>query len=383
MTLLLASLVTLALGPAVLALARRSSAMLDGLDGFVYVAIGGLVVLYVLPDAYVRAGWWVVPAAAIGLAGPSFVERRIQRSAHHAHAAALVLACVALGLHGLLDGIALVGASDADAAHGSSHSHGSGAGLALAIVLHRLPVGVMVWWLVQPAYGAAAAACSLVGVALATVGGFALGPALLGALATLPMGLFMALVGGSLLHVVLHQSHPIQPVPGVEPHLSSQWPSWLTPGGLGAAVGTLLLLVLHEAEWSSAAAASHDHNGLGTAALFLHLALASAPALVLAYGMAGLVQAFLPKASMDWLGRGTGFGQAARGVAFGLPLPICSCGVIPVYRSLVLRGAPPSAAMAFLVATPELGLDAVLLSVPLLGGPMTVARVVCATLVAL
>ena len=379
MTLLFASLVALAVGPAVLALARRSPAMLDALDGFVYVAIGGLVVLYVLPDAYVRAGWWVVPAAAVGLAGPSFVERRIQRSAHHAHAAALVLACVALGLHSLLDGIALVSSSDGAGAHAHSHSHGSG--LALAIVLHRLPVGIMLWWLVQPAYGRVVAAFSLVAVALTTVVGFAVGPALLGALASQPMGLFIALVGGSLLHVVLHQSHPIEPLPSSAGASPRQWPAGLSPSGLGAAAGALLLLVLHQAELS--AVASHAHDELGTGGLFLHLALASAPALVLAYGMAGLVQAFLPKASMDWLSRGTGFGQAARGVAFGLPLPICSCGVIPVYRSLVMKGAPPSAAMAFLVATPELGLDAVLLSVPLLGGPMTVARVLCATLVAL
>ena len=45
--------------------------------------------------------------------------------------------------------------------------------------------------------------------------------------------------------------------------------------------------------------------------------------------------------------------------------------------------APPAAAMAFFVATPELGLDAVLLSVPLLGSSLTVARVAAAFVVAL
>jgi uncharacterized membrane protein YraQ (UPF0718 family) len=42
----------------------------------------------------------------------------------------------------------------------------------------------------------------------------------------------------------------------------------------------------------------------------------------------------------------------------------------------------PTAALAFLVATPELGLDAVLLSLPLLGAPMTIVRVVAATIAA-
>jgi hypothetical protein len=70
-------------------------------------------------------------------------------------------------------------------------------------------------------------------------------------------------------------------------------------------------------------------------------------------------------------------------MAFGLPLTICSCGVVPVYRSLVLQGIPVPAAMAFLIATPELSLDAVLISLPLLGGPFTLARLACAALVAL
>ena len=93
--------------------------------------------------------------------------------------------------------------------------------------------------------------------------------------------------------------------------------------------------------------------------------------------------AFFPRSSIAWLRRGGTWGQALRGMAVGLPFPICSCGVVPLYRSLVRKGAPPAAGLAFLVATPELGLDAVLLSIPLLGGEMTLARVIGAALVAL
>lgn len=49
-----------------------------------------------------------------------------------------------------------------------------------------------------------------------------------------------------------------------------------------------------------------------------------------------------------------------------------------MYQSLIRRGVPVTAGLAFLVATPELGLDAVLLSVPLLGLPLTIARVLAA-----
>jgi uncharacterized membrane protein YraQ (UPF0718 family) len=57
--------------------------------------------------------------------------------------------------------------------------------------------------------------------------------------------------------------------------------------------------------------------------------------------------------------------------------------VLPLYEALVRRGVPATAAVGFLIATPELGIDAILLSVPLLGGQLTVARLVAAFAVAL
>jgi uncharacterized membrane protein YraQ (UPF0718 family) len=67
---------------------------------------------------------------------------------------------------------------------------------------------------------------------------------------------------------------------------------------------------------------------------------------------------------------------------FGLPLPLCSCGVLPTYRTLVICGTPAAAAMAFLIATPEIGIDAFTLSVPLLGWPVTIARLLAAAALA-
>ena len=124
----------------------------------------------------------------------------------------------------------------------------------------------------------------------------------------------------------------------------------------------------------------------GTISTFLQtfgvLVLESAPALVLGYALAGVVPFLLTASRTAALGEGGRLTQSLRGVAFGLPLPVCSCGVLPLYESLIRKGAPPVAAMAFFVATPELGLDAVFLSVPLLGTPLTVARVAAAFLVA-
>jgi uncharacterized membrane protein YraQ (UPF0718 family) len=57
--------------------------------------------------------------------------------------------------------------------------------------------------------------------------------------------------------------------------------------------------------------------------------------------------------------------------------------VVPLYRGLIVSGAPPAAALAFLVATPEIGIDAVFLSVPLLGTRLAAARVVAAAIAAI
>lgn len=351
MTLLVLSVAALLLGPPLLKLAAGSPWALRLLDGFVYIAIGGLVLLHVLPEVVHVSGWWAIGAVLIGLLGPSIIERRLARSADKAHEAALFLAVVALALHGLFDGVAL---------SGQGHLGGQ---IGLAVVLHRLPVGLTLWWLVRPAHGVRGASLALAAIALATVAGYALGGVAAGAMEEPAMGLVYALVAGSLLHVVLHRPHPVARGQGSRVEVT-----------VGASLGVLLLIFLHRSH------AGQDEAFWG---LLLDLTMESAPALLIGYAAAGLVQAFLPKATVAWMGRGSSISQATRGVVFGLPLPICSCGVVPVYRSLVVQGAPPAAALAFLVATPELGLDAVLLSVPLLGGKMTVARVVAAALVAL
>ncbi len=351
MILLIASIAALLLGPPLLKLASNSPWALRFLDGFVYIAIGGLVLLHVLPEVVEISGWWAIGAALIGMLGPSTVERRLERSAAKAHEAALILAIVALALHGLFDGVAL---------SGQAHLHGE---IGLAVVLHRLPVGLTLWWLVRPAHGVRGASLALAVIALATVGGYALGGVAAGAMEEPAMGLLYALVAGSLLHVVLHRPHPV-----------AQGKGRRGDATIGAAFGVALLVFLHR---------SHEGQDAHFWELLLDLTMESAPALLIGYAAAGLVQAFLPKATVAWMGRGSSASQAARGVAFGLPLPICSCGVVPVYRSLVVQGAPPAAAMAFLVATPELGLDAVLLSLPLLGAELTVIRVAGAAFVAL
>ena len=116
---------------------------------------------------------------------------------------------------------------------------------------------------------------------------------------------------------------------------------------------------------------------------FWSLLSESAPALLCGYTLAGVVTAYFYTQQDMGLNQGSRVKQAVRGMIYGLPLPICSCGVLPIYESFIRSGVSPTAAMAFFVATPELGLDAILLSFPMLGGTLAIVRVVLAVVVAL
>lgn len=330
------------------------------LDGFVFVAITGLVVVHIVPESVELAGWIAVAGVAVGLWLPTLIEHRLRPMARQVHNVTLVLGLVAIAVHAFTDGIALV--SDAGA-HGDAHM------LPMAVVVHRLPVGLTVWFLLRPLYGLRIATAVLALMAAATTAGFVSGGAVLAILEGRVWGLFQALVAGSLLHVVLHRSYPV--TAGDVPVATRRWQA-----GLGAAAGLALVVVT---------TAGHDLGPNLDAGMqvFLVLARESAPALLLAYVAAGLVYGLMPRGTVAWMARGSNLSQAARGMAFGLPLPICSCGVVPIYRSLVVAGVPATAAMAFLVATPELSLDAILISLPLLGGEFTVVRVAAAAIVAL
>ncbi|MFT4927827.1 MAG: uncharacterized membrane protein YraQ (UPF0718 family) [Phenylobacterium sp.] len=111
---------------------------------------------------------------------------------------------------------------------------------------------------------------------------------------------------------------------------------------------------------------------------FVILFLASAPWLLLGLLVAGLIQLFVPASLMSkQLGK-EGVGTAFKAALIGAPLPLCSCGVIPAALGLRKAGASKSATTAFMVATPETGVDSVTMSYALLGPFMAVVRPIAA-----
>lgn len=161
----------------------------QALDGWLGGLLAALVVLHVLVDAAEALG----PAAwLLGLAG--LVLPTIAKPGTTAW-----LVVAGLSLHALVDGAAL-GMPPIDGA--SDH-----AALALAVVVHRLPVGIIVWTL---AGGGQRGWLALLGVTVVTGLGLVLGPHVEHLDGLMPIAGFQALVGGSLVHILLEKS-PLAP----------------------------------------------------------------------------------------------------------------------------------------------------------------------------
>jgi len=90
--------------------------------------------------------------------------------------------------------------------------------------------------------------------------------------------------------------------------------------------------------------------------------------------VAGLMRVFVsPEAVSRHLGKGK-VKSVLKAAALGVPIPLCSCGVLPAAVSLKRQGANNGATAAFLISTPESGVDSIALTYALLDPVMTVAR---------
>jgi len=111
---------------------------------------------------------------------------------------------------------------------------------------------------------------------------------------------------------------------------------------------------------------------------FWQLFLLSAPWLLLGLFIAGLINVYLPKDFLNKHLGAEGFMTTIKAALIGAPMPLCSCGVIPAALGLRRAGASKSATTAFLVSTPETGVDSISVSYVLLGPFMAVIRPIAA-----
>jgi hypothetical protein len=99
--------------------------------------------------------------------------------------------------------------------------------------------------------------------------------------------------------------------------------------------------------------------------------------------IAGLLYIFYPKEKVvNSLGK-KGIGSIFKAAIMGIPLPLCSCGVIPTALSLRKQGASKGATLSFLISTPETGMDSIAITYALLDPIMTIFRPMAAWLTAM
>ncbi len=199
------SVLALVLGPFVYALGQRQPNARQVLDGFIFITIAGIVCVYIIPDAIRIGGLYAFGFLIAGLAFPVLVERVFEKSLHEAHVFILVLAAAGLVVHATIDGIALLPQADAPKLHHHEMLLGgviSEHSLAIGVILHRLPVGMAIWWSLRPQLGLAAAVGTFVLIIAATTAAYILGTPVVEWVETRGVAWFQAFVAGSLVHVV-------------------------------------------------------------------------------------------------------------------------------------------------------------------------------------
>ena len=197
--LLLAAILALLSGPLLFELGRLGSRTSAFLDGFAFITIAGLFLFGILPEAMATGGPAAWVFAALGLGFPLLVERLFHDGAHQEHMAFLALGALGLLAHCMLDGLVLMGAASAGhEAHSLEEQQG------LAVVLHNMPKGIALWFLLAPAFGRRAAGAVLLLLIGGTVLGYLIGAPALALLTGPGVAWFQAFVAGSIFHVVLH-----------------------------------------------------------------------------------------------------------------------------------------------------------------------------------
>jgi len=105
---------------------------------------------------------------------------------------------------------------------------------------------------------------------------------------------------------------------------------------------------------------------------------AIAPSLILGLLLAGLLHVFIKKDKiLTHLGK-PGFRSSAKAALVGVPLPLCSCGVLPAALGLRRDGASRGAVTSFLISTPQTGVDSIAVTWAILGWPIAIAKVIAA-----
>lgn len=186
---LILSFSALLLGPLIYAAARRNILAQRIFDALIVVAIAVIIAIHIIPAAMQHGATLAITLIALGLVFPMLLERLFRKATDAAHLVIVAIAAIGLLMHAIVDGVALLPQS--------------GTGLAYAIILHRLPVGMALWWAIRPSFGKAIAISAFVFIGLATAAGYFVGESIVAVAEARTLAMLQAFVAGSLIHVVV------------------------------------------------------------------------------------------------------------------------------------------------------------------------------------
>ena len=193
---LLLSLITLFAGPLLFQWMSSAHPLARTLDRIVVAVLVVLVVVLLIPDIIGPLGLSALAYVGLGYLLPGLLERVIKKAAETLHLLSLYVALVGLLLHAVLDGAGLAGSEMRQ-----------GSGLAAAIILHRFGMGLMLWLIMQPAFGNRAAWITLFAMAAATIVGFEFSERLLPYAGDTVIAAVQGVIVGTIIHSLVHREH--------------------------------------------------------------------------------------------------------------------------------------------------------------------------------
>ncbi len=193
---LLLSLLMLFAGPLLYQWIQRGGWFARTLDRTIVVALVVIISVFLIPEIIAPLGWMAPALILAGYGLPGMLESVVKRAAETLHLLSLYLALAGLLLHALLDGAGLAGSE-----------LGARTGLATAIILHRFGVGLMLWMIMQPAFGQRIAWLTLFVLAGATVLGFEFSEWVLPLAGQQAVSVIQAVIIGTIIHSLIHRGH--------------------------------------------------------------------------------------------------------------------------------------------------------------------------------
>jgi hypothetical protein len=194
--LLLLSLITLFAGPLLFQWLSRSGRVARTLDRIIVAVLVVLVAVFLVPEIIEPLGLAAPALLLLGYFLPSLLENLVRKAAETLHLLSLGVALLGLLLHAVLDGAGLAGST-----------LWAEPGLAVAIVLHRFGVGLTLWLIFQPVFGARIAWLTLFAMAAATIVGFEFSERLLPYADDTVISAVQGLIVGTIIHGLVHRSH--------------------------------------------------------------------------------------------------------------------------------------------------------------------------------